>query len=110
MKLIMKDCRFECYLGQTSEERSSKQEVFVDVELALKDSPTTDDVRDAVDYDQVYSLLEDILQGEHHLLETVVRDMVKKIMEKFSLASVRVALKKPGALPGSAYVICEEHA
>ena len=51
-KIIIKDAKFLCNIGMSSEERRKKQEIFVDIELFLntKKAAQTDDIKDTVNY------------------------------------------------------------
>jgi len=55
-KLILKDCRFLVTLGQFDPEKLQEQEIFIDLEVSfdMKKCMQTDDVKDAVCYDEIY--------------------------------------------------------
>ena len=100
-KIIIKEARFLCNIGVSKKERNEKQEIISDVELSLdvRKASQTDNIKYAVNYSEVYSLLKNIAEKkEYKLIETMAEDIAKEILNKFSVENVLIKIKKPDAL------------
>lgn len=111
-KIIIKGACFLCNIGLSSKERSKKQEIFIDIELFLdiKKAAKTDNIEDTVNYSEVYELIKDLVEAhEIKLIETLVENIAKDILNKFSVEKVLVRIKKPKALANKdvKYVVVE---
>jgi dihydroneopterin aldolase len=96
--LILKDCRFECYIGIFPKERRTKQPIIVDVELAvdIQKAAKSDAMKDALDYRAVHAVMKErIEKNKSFLIETLAEDLARLILKKFRVKSVTLTLKKP---------------
>jgi len=98
-KIIIKSARFLCNIGVSSEERRKKQKISVDVELYTKKLAKpiflSDDIKDTVNYSEVYDLLKEIVEkNECKLIETMAQKIAVNILSKFSVEKVLVNVKK----------------
>jgi 7,8-dihydroneopterin aldolase/epimerase/oxygenase len=94
------------YHGVLSEERVLGQRFVVNLRLYLDVSraAATDDVRDTVNYAEVYQQVKQIVEGQpKNLLETLAETIAKQLLEKFQLLEgVSVEVEKPSApIPGT---------
>ena len=103
---------FYGYHGVTSEEKESKQEFLVDIELTADQNKAAkyDDITYTADYSLVYQIVKKIIEGpSKNLLETLAETIASEILMVFSVqvVLVRVAKVKPPINTmnqGSAYV------
>lgn len=98
--------RFYGYHGCLPEERQQGQTFLVDLSLrlSLAAAGQTDDLRQSVDYAQVFALVRGVVEGEPvQLIETVAERIAQAVLEAFpQLFSVEVTVHKPDApIPGS---------
>ena len=101
-KLIIKDLVAECRVGVSDSERATPQPIWVDVELAIDAAAAAaqDDVRAAVDYARLVSVVRQQMQSKpYRLLETLTEDLAGVILKTFATPEVRILAKKR-ALPG----------
>lgn len=96
--LILKDCRFECFIGIFPKERKTKQPIVIDVELGvdIRKAAKSDLMKDAIDYRAVHALMKErIEKNRSFLIETLAEDLAQLILKKFPVRSVTLTLKKP---------------
>lgn len=100
-KIIIKDASFLSNVGISSKERRKKQEIGIDVELFLniKKATQTDEIKNTVNYSEVYTLLKETVEkNKSKLIETMAQNIANKILDNFSVSKVLVRVKKPKAL------------
>src|SRR3989344_9546490 len=100
-KIIIKDARFYCKTGVREEERKQKQELRISLEIFcdLSKGAKTDDIKDTINYSDVYKLLEQIIsKNRFKLLESLAEDISKKIFENFNAGKITVKIIKSNAL------------
>ena len=84
-------------IGVTSEERTIKQRLSIDVEIATETAPAaqTDSLKDALDYSKVATRVMDVCRSrDFHLIETVAELLAGRILAEFSTRQVRVLVRK----------------
>ncbi|HLG23707.1 MAG TPA: dihydroneopterin aldolase [Candidatus Nanoarchaeia archaeon] len=104
-KIIIKDARFYCKTGVREEERKQKQELRISLEIFcdLSKGAKTDDIKDTINYSDVYKLLEQIIsKNRFKLLESLAEDISKKIFENFNAGKITVKIIKSNALKNKA--------
>jgi 7,8-dihydroneopterin aldolase/epimerase/oxygenase len=99
-------------IGVTSEERTIKQRLSIDVEILVDAARAAraDSLKDAIDYSQVAVLVLQICQSrDFHLIETVAELLAGKILADFPTPQVRVLVRKisPVVEPRVNYVSIE---
>ncbi len=103
-KVILQEMEFPCRLGVSASERQDPQRILVDVEwfADLSDAAARDDLAASVDYEEVYSQVQEVVTGrEYKLLETVTEKIAQRLLERFALERVSVSVKKLAPLgPG----------
>jgi dihydroneopterin aldolase len=89
---------FYGYHGATPSEKELGQPFIVDLELEvdLKASGASDDLRDTVDYSRVYRAVKETVEGpSRNLLESLAEGLAQELLRTFPLDGVRVRVTKP---------------
>lgn len=90
--------------GVPADERSSPQEIDVDVEAVtdVSKSAASDRIDDAVDYDALYKICERVVTHESFaLLEALAQACLREIMADRRIERATVRVRKPGLLSGA---------
>ncbi len=77
-----------------------RQPFVVDLELYfdMHAAGQSDDVRDTVDYNEVYLTVKKIMEGKsRNLLEALAERIAKQLLENFPILSVKIRISKPEA-------------
>lgn len=86
------------YHGVLPEERAAGQDFFVDVELRLDLSATSDELANTVNYAEVCDRVLAIVTGKPvDLIETLAEIIAKDCLEYERVSSVKVTVHKPAA-------------
>jgi dihydroneopterin aldolase len=88
---------FFAYHGFYPEEQKLGTKFIVDVEVDFTpvSSLNDDKIGNTVDYEQVYSVIDDQMKITHKLIETVAQAIADKIKERFAFVDhIRVSIKK----------------
>lgn len=83
--------------GARPYEKEAGQRLEVDLELEPTDdrAETSDRLADAVDYDDLYRTVREVVEGESfHLLEALAKRAADTILDRFSVRRVRVRISK----------------
>ncbi|MDP4182689.1 MAG: dihydroneopterin aldolase [Bacillota bacterium] len=100
-KIIMKNMRFYGYHGVLPEEREDGQNFEIDVELYLdlKKAGISDELKDSVDYSQVYGIIKEITESnKFRLVEKLGESISREILSRFKeVERITVCVKKPEA-------------
>ncbi len=92
---------FYGYHGNHHEERYLGGKFHVDAELEtdFTEAALHDKLGETVDYQYIYTLIQDTLtQQKYHLIETVAKLIADKVMETVPrVEAVRIRVRKPGA-------------
>jgi len=98
--------RVDCIVGVYPHEREQVQTVFLDIELDYDFAPpaASDAIPDAVDYDQVASLVTDLVRTRRfQLIEAMAEAAAALLLERLPLIqAVRLEVRKPAAVPAAA--------
>ncbi len=100
--------RVTCVIGVHADERRTRQDIFVDLELDVDFEPATqsDDVRDTVDYDQLSeALIELATSGEFRLIETYAERAAALLLTDFGAQRALIQVRKPGAVVGADHAL-----
>lgn len=95
------EVRLQCHIGCTPDERVQAQELIADitVESDIRPAAQSDDIALTVDYVALVDLMQEIAGArEYALIETLVELMAQRILDQFSVESVRILMRKPAAL------------
>jgi 7,8-dihydroneopterin aldolase/epimerase/oxygenase len=96
MKLSINSAQFYAYHGVKNEEQNLGGKYEIDLELYYDATHAiiNDDVNLALNYEEAFFCIEEVIAGEnYHLIETLAREILNMLMEKFQelhKATIRV--------------------
>jgi len=96
-KILLEGIRLEIHVGTTEQERSEPQLCGLDLVVAadLKAAGRSGDLRHTVDYAAMFRFIEaHCSQNSFTLLEEVGQQLCDKILEQYSVESVRLRIRK----------------
>ena len=95
MKIYIEDLKFQCIIGILDFERTSPQDVIINLTIEY------DYVDDFINYADVADLVRMSMKSEKYfLIEDALSDLSKKIQEKFSkINTLSLKITKPAILP-----------
>ena len=99
--LVIEDLRITTIIGVYEWEKSVRQLLYLDLELAcdVRRAASCDAIVDAVDYASLVNRLEVYAAANHfELLETLAERMAALILNDFPVHSVKLYLRKPDAI------------
>ncbi len=94
----------ECVIGVYDWERTIKQTVVMDIEMAFDNRvpAQSDALADTLDYKAVSKrLIMFVEQSQFELVETLAERCARIIRQEFAVPWVRLKLSKPGAVTGA---------
>jgi dihydroneopterin aldolase len=101
-RILVNGLKLKAIIGTFERERAEAQEVVLDLELRcdLKKAGRSDELPDTVDY---FSLTEAVAKhvesSKRSLLESLAEDVAELCLGFAGVASVKVRIAKPAALP-----------
>jgi|ADurb_Total_1113_FD_contig_41_1445321_length_941_multi_1_in_0_out_0_2 dihydroneopterin aldolase len=98
--IIVRGLNFKACHGVLDSEKTCPQLFQVDLELFLdlQAAGQQDELNLTVDYDQVYHLVQGIVEGPScNLIETLAEKIAQALLGKFPLEAVEVTVYKPEA-------------
>ncbi len=102
--VFLRDLRVETIIGIFDWERTTRQVVNIDLEMAadIARAAATDSIDDALDYKSISKRLIDFVStSSYQLVETLAEEIAGILRNEFGVAWVRVTLSKPGAIRGA---------
>ncbi len=96
-KILISSIDCVAAIGVTTEERTMKQRLLIDVELStdISQAGESDSLKDAIDYSKVAALALKICGSrEFRLIETVAELLANRILSDFPVPQVRVLVRK----------------
>ena len=84
-------------IGVTSEERTMKQRLSIDVEFAtdILAPARTDSLKDALDYSRVAARVMELCRSrDFHLIETLAQLIADRLLDEFPMQQVRILVRK----------------
>jgi 7,8-dihydroneopterin aldolase/epimerase/oxygenase len=114
-KVFIEALEIECVIGIYDWERTIRQPVVLDLEMAFDNRvpAATDAIGDTLDYKAVSKrLIQFVSESQFGLVETLAERCAEIVLREFGVAHVRLKLAKPGAVRGakSVGVIIERRA
>lgn len=98
-RLILRRMEFFGYHGVFPEENRLGQKFLVDLELSLdlSRSASSDDVKDTVNYADVYAMVKEIVEGPPvKLIETLAEKIASKVLGTYTIVyEAAVSVTKP---------------
>ncbi|MBK8052074.1 MAG: dihydroneopterin aldolase [Saprospiraceae bacterium] len=97
-KVSIKGAEFYAFHGYYEEERKAGNTFILDAEVELKSFDSIDDnIKDTVNYEQIYTICKEEMAHTRKLLETVVFSIVSRFRDEFeNIVSAKVRLEKLG--------------
>jgi dihydroneopterin aldolase len=102
--VFIRQLRVDTVIGVYDWERTIRQTVVLDLEMAWDNRPAAanDGIADALDYAAVSERVLSFIQGsEFQLVETMAEQVAAIVREEFGVPWVRLRLCKPGAVPAA---------
>jgi dihydroneopterin aldolase len=102
--VYLRDLRVDTIIGVFDWERTTRQVVAIDLEMAadVASAAATDAIDDALDYKALSKRLIAFVSGSaFQLVETLAERIAAIVREEFAVSWVRVTLSKPGAIRGA---------
>jgi dihydroneopterin aldolase len=96
-QIALEGMAFYAHHGYYTEERKrgNNYEVDVQISYALEPAATTDDLKKALNYEEVYRICQEEMDSPQHLIETVARNIAVRLREAFDkMDNVRVKVRK----------------
>lgn len=96
-KILLENMEFFAYHGCFEEERIIGNKFFVDLEIDTDTSKAekSDDLRDTLNYQDVYNVLKEQMQEKSHLLEHLGRRIIDALDRRFSnISHVKIKVSK----------------
>src|SRR5579871_6115132 len=103
-KIFIHALKTETIIGIYDWERQVRQTVVIDLAFSadVRKAALSDSIEDTLNYKRVAKrVLTFIQESKFHLVETLAEHLAMLILEDFGVASVHVALSKPGAVRSS---------
>lgn len=102
--VFLRDLRVETIIGIFEWERTTRQVVAIDLEMAadITRAAASDSIDDALDYKAISKRLIDFVSSSSfQLVETLAERIAQIVREEFGVPWVKVTLSKPGAIRGA---------
>ena len=99
--IFIDDLLVRCIIGIHDWERKARQDVLVNIELAVDTAPAgaSDDFADAVDYRAMAKrVIEAVEASAFQLVEALAEEIAGLCLEDDRVEAVRVRVEKPGAI------------
>src|SRR5690242_9148974 len=103
-KLFLRELKIETIIGFHEWERRIKQTVSIDLEIGAdsRASAAVDTEAGALNYEAIArQLVEHVGAAQYRLVETLAEAVARIVIREFSAPWVKVAVAKPGAIPGA---------
>ncbi len=94
--ILIQELAVQTKIGITEEERSNEQELKVTAWLRtdIKAVAESDDIKDAIDYEEVANEIKKLAKTERKTLERFIEDVAQMILSTFPTESVSVSVDK----------------
>lgn len=105
-----KGYRINCIIGTEPHERTTLQDLFVDlkVEIDFSKVAASEKIEDTVNYVTLAAICKDMaVNGKYHLLEKYAADVLEELAGRFKLHSAFIRIEKPLAIPGAECALVE---
>jgi len=102
--VFLRDLRVETIIGIFEWERTTRQVVNIDLEMAadIARAAASDSIEDALDYKSISKRLIDFVSASsYQLVETLAEEIAGIVRGEFGVSWVKVTVSKPGAIRGA---------
>lgn len=103
-KIFITGLSVETIIGIYDWERTKKQKVVIDIEMAtdISVAAKTEDIDSTLNYKAISKRIEQfIVDSQYQLIETMAEDLSAVVMTEFGVQWLRLVVHKPGALSNS---------
>ena len=103
-KVFIEALEIECVIGIYDWERTIRQPIVLDIEMAFDNRipAASDDIAHTLDYKSVSKrLIQYVSESSFGLVETLAERCAEIILSEFNVSQVRLKLSKPGAVRGA---------
>ena len=103
-RVFIEALEIDCVIGIYDWERSIRQPVQLDIEMAFdnRKPAASDDIADTLDYKAVSKrLIQFVGDSSYGLVETLAENCARIVVEEFGVQHVRLKLSKLGAVRGA---------
>ncbi len=100
-KILLTDVRCECIIGCNDWERTTKQEIIINISLYtdLGRASVSDNISDTIDYKEVKKKVVDMVEkSSFRLIEALAGAVLGICLSYSAVLAARVRVDKPGAL------------
>jgi FolB domain-containing protein len=106
MQIQVLGIKAETIIGIHIHERKTKQPVFINLNIELKDRPREDEISTTLDYETLTNEITAYVEGtSYNLIESLVDDVLDIIMKHEIVKHAKVEIEKPQALMTAKNVI-----
>ncbi|WP_227367655.1 dihydroneopterin aldolase [Halomonas sp. M20] len=105
--VLIEGLRVETVIGAYDWERSIRQLLVLDLELAtdIRPAAENDDLNKTLDYAAISTRVDEFANASHfELVETFAERLATLLLHEFSIPWLRLTLRKPGAVSQAAAV------
>jgi 7,8-dihydroneopterin aldolase/epimerase/oxygenase len=98
-RIFVEGMTFRGRCGVTKLQRRMKRKILVDLEIetSCARAGKSDDLRDTVDYAELYAIAKRTMQKKVvRLLERWAEDIAGEVLQRYAVGEVRVRVRKPG--------------
>ncbi|WP_048305950.1 dihydroneopterin aldolase [Halomonas sp. PR-M31] len=99
--VLIEGLRVETVIGAYDWERSIRQLLVLDLELAtdIRPAAENDDLSKALDYAAISTRIDEFARASHfELVETFAERLAALLRQEFNISWLRLTLRKPGAV------------
>lgn len=105
--IFLRGLRIETVIGIYDWERTIKQTVILDLEMAsdIRKAAASDDIADTLDYKAVSKrVISFVEESSFFLVEKLAEEVARIVIDEFGVPWVRLTLNKQGAIRGASDV------
>ncbi|SHE54920.1 dihydroneopterin aldolase [Modicisalibacter ilicicola DSM 19980] len=106
-RVLIEGLRVETVIGAYDWERSIRQRLVVDLEMAtdIRPAAASDDLTRTLDYAAISTRIREFAEDSHfELVETFAERLAALLRHEFAIPWLRLTLRKPGAVAEAATV------
>lgn len=97
-KIFFQEFKLLAHIGILEHEIQQAQTIIIDIEFNadITVAARTDDIKQALDYVEVKTAIETIVNRQHYnLLETLASEIVTQLTQQFAISALELSIRKP---------------
>jgi len=101
--ILLEGIQIPAALGVTAAERRMRRPVTLDLEVGfdLRAAGRTDQIRQTIHYERIFTVVEDIAGNhQHRLVESLAERIAEAVLAKFEVEWVTITVRKPKPIAG----------